>query len=66
MFKTLPCLANDDFLRVSADTILAPRGLALYYESTGLVLYQISNKSQQENGQKMRFYRVVDLGRRGN
>jgi len=33
MFKTLPCLANDDFWRVSADTKTC--GIPLYLAPTG-------------------------------
>ena len=46
-------LINYYFWFVSADTILAPRSLALYYESTEQVLYQTSNKSQEETAKKL-------------
>jgi hypothetical protein len=67
MFKTLSGLTDNAFLRVSADTKtcgsplnLAPTGGPCTTQSTGSVLYQISNKSQEEKAEKLATERALD------
>ena len=60
MFKTLPCLANDDFWLVSADTKTcgSPRffpptgGLRLPTSKQGGILTSIQTKVNKKNDQK--------------